>query len=90
VPFDEPAAGQPGPLVGMTVHIPIRPSWLCAGCGDAWPCRFKQRELIAEYAGGEVSLRVLMAMRHCDAAGDLPEVPAGELYQRFVGWTRRL
>lgn len=73
----------------MTAHLPVRPKWECRGCGEAWPCQNKRAELVIEYAGAEVSLGVLMAMRHCDAAGELPDIPAGELYQRFVGWTRR-
>lgn len=40
----------------MSIHLPARPGWTCRGCGDAWPCVTRQRELLAEYHGARVSL----------------------------------
>ncbi len=72
----------------MSAHVPQRLTWLCAGCGDDWPCRTRRRQLLAEYTGAPVSLGLLMASALVDAMADLPAEPAGELYERFLGWVR--
>lgn len=71
------------------LHMPMQPSWQCTGCGTAWPCETTKLRLLVEYEGSKTTLGLLMAMRHADAAGDLRDVPAGELYERFLGWVRR-
>ncbi len=73
-------------MVGEPGHLPLRPSWTCAWCAEPWPCASKQRRLIAEYEDAHISLYLLMAMRLVDAAGDLRDLPAGELHTRFLGW----
>ncbi|HLL67630.1 MAG TPA: hypothetical protein VK453_18230 [Micromonosporaceae bacterium] len=78
-PYDPPSPG---------VHMPMTPTWTCTGCMGPWPCGTKRRRLLTEYADAPLSLYLLMAMRLTDAAGDLPHVPAGELYARFLGWVR--
>jgi hypothetical protein len=72
----------------MTVHMPLRPLWSCAGCGDRWPCGPRQRQLRAEYSGTSVSLAMYLAACMVDAAHDLPHASAGLLYDRFLGWMR--
>jgi hypothetical protein len=42
--------------------------------------------LLAEYEGASVSLALFMTTNFVEAAGDLPEVNAGDLYGRFFGW----
>ncbi|WFE60827.1 hypothetical protein [Micromonospora sp. WMMD712] len=42
----------------------------------------------AEFARAPVSLAFYLAAQLVDAVQDLPHVPAGQLYQRFLGWTR--
>ncbi|MEV1333615.1 flavin reductase, partial [Micromonospora costi] len=27
----------------VSVHQPVRPQWICAGCGAPWPCRTRKR-----------------------------------------------
>jgi len=76
------------PVPGVTTHLPIRPGWLCAGCGDRWPCRTRRRQLLAEYEGATVSLSLLMTAYFVDAANDLPLTQSGDLYRRFHGWIR--
>lgn len=66
----------------------LRPKWICGGCGLDWPCQTRRSELIAEYQGARVSLTAFLAACFVDAAGDMPEVPAGDLYQQFLGWIR--
>jgi hypothetical protein len=57
-------------------------------CSLPWPCETRRRQLIAEYDRAKVSLSLLMSAYFVDAANDLPDVPAGELYGRFVLWIR--
>ncbi len=73
----------------MSAHIPLRPGWSCAGCGGQWPCGPRQRQLRAEYGGVSVSLAMFLAACMVEAAYDLPDCPAGQLYDRFLGWVRR-
>jgi hypothetical protein len=44
--------------------------------------------LLAEYDDAPVSLALYAGALFVDAANDLSGVPAGDLYQRFVGWIR--
>jgi hypothetical protein len=73
----------------VTAHNPLRPGWSCGGCGTPWPCPTRQRQLQAEYTHAGVSLTLYLAACMVDAAFDLPIAPAGALYDRFLGWTRR-
>ena len=70
----------------MTVHNPIRPSWICGGCGREWPCETRRRELLAEYWNTSASLGIYMAAQFSDARVELPRTPPGVLYHRFLGW----
>jgi hypothetical protein len=72
----------------VTAHIPLRPGWLCAGCGGHWPCGPRQRQLRAEYSGVSVSLAMFLAACMVEAAHDMPQAMAGQLYERFLGWVR--
>ncbi|WP_433317553.1 flavin reductase [Micromonospora chersina] len=72
----------------MTIHLAVTPAWTCGGCGTDWPCRTRRRELRAEYEAAPVSLALYLATQLVNATQDLPEVPAGHLHHRFLGWTR--
>lgn len=72
----------------MSVHIPLRPAWSCAGCSLPWPCPTRRDQLVAEYATDTLPLALYLAACLVDAAYDLPHAPAGVLYQRFLGWLR--
>jgi hypothetical protein len=67
-------------------HIPARPAWRCMGCAEAWPCAAKRAQLVAEYADNPAQLRTLMALRVADAAEDLRQFGAEQLWTRFLGW----
>jgi hypothetical protein len=67
----------------MSAHTPVRAVWTCAGRRDAWPCQTRRRQLMAEYAQAPASLSLFM--NRC-LANDLPDIPAGDLYARFLGW----
>jgi hypothetical protein len=62
--------------------------WSCAGCSLPWPCPTRRDQLVAEYPTDTLPLALYLAACLVDAAYDLPDAPAGELYQRFHGWLR--
>jgi hypothetical protein len=66
-------------------HEAERPSWDCAKCGRPWPCD-PAREHMMAYLGW-VALAVYMWGRLDEAVLDLHNVPAGELFERFLSWT---
>ncbi|MFV2024331.1 hypothetical protein ACFHWV_06830 [Micromonospora sp. LOL_028] len=68
-------------------HVAVRPSWSCAGCGEAWPCLVARVELAAVF--GPVALATYAVERMTEAAFDLPDVTAAELFDRFLVWTWR-
>ena len=70
------------------LHRPLRPQWTCAGCGWDWPCPTRRGQLTAEYDRARVCLSLVMAEYFVEASEDLRDVPAGELYRRFLGWVR--
>jgi hypothetical protein len=72
----------------MTIHLPRRPAWTCLGCGAAWPCETRKKQLLAEYDGTPVSLGLLMSSYLNDAMHDLPPCAEHHPYQRFLGWIR--
>jgi len=67
-------------------HNAVRPSWVCLGCSDPWPCPSRQRQLLAEYDRSPVSLILYLNALFVAACMDLPHVPAGELHARFLGF----
>lgn len=71
-----------------SLHIPIKPGWICAGCGRDYPCRTRQAQLLAEYDQAPMSLALLMGADFAEAANDMPDLLAGELHARFLGWIR--
>jgi hypothetical protein len=76
----------------VSAHNAIARTWICTGCGEPWPCATRRRQLLAQYADAEVSLSLLLAAAMIEAAGEpggvLRDVPAGDLYARFIGWLR--
>lgn len=76
--------------MGVSAHLPVRPDWMCGGCGLAWPCPTRRNQLAAEYAGARVSLMLYLAGCLAQACTDLPGQPAGVLYERFLLWPRTL
>jgi hypothetical protein len=72
----------------MTNHVPVRPVWMCAGCGADWPCATRRAELAAEFADAPVSLTLYLGGCLVTAARDLPLTRAGKLHYQFLGWTR--
>jgi hypothetical protein len=70
----------------MSMHVPVRPAWTCAGCGQAWPCLTRKRQLLAEFAGARVSLMLYLSRFFVEACVDMPTTTSGTLYRRFFTW----
>ncbi len=73
----------------------MRPLWLCRVCAAPWPCQPARLLLTMDYRRDRVGLSVYMAGMLFDATGDLIKLnpnsvpPPGELFERFLAWTRR-
>ena len=70
----------------MSVHTPAAKTWRCLGCGLPWPCVTRRQSLAAQYADSPVSLVLQLGSTMVEASNDLRDVPAGEMFDRFVGW----
>ncbi|WP_433536457.1 hypothetical protein ACQPZK_00870 [Micromonospora sp. CA-249363] len=69
-------------------HVPVRPTWNCAGCGQEWPCANRRCRLLVEYAHDRLSMMFYLGLHLAEAAVDLPDLSAERLHARFLGWTR--
>jgi hypothetical protein len=75
-----------GITAAMSMHLPVRPAWSCAACGQPWPCPSRQRQLLAEYADAWVSLSLYLSGCLVQACADFGAVSAGLLCWRFFTW----
>ncbi|GGL97343.1 MULTISPECIES: hypothetical protein [Micromonospora] len=77
-------------------HLPLRPLWLCRSCAAPWPCATARLTLSQEYASDRTALIVYLSLLLHEADEQLYTLdPAGapdprHLFDRFVGWARRL
>lgn len=69
-------------------HQPSGAKWTCGDCGGFWPCEAARARLKTEFAGDRVVLCLYLASSFARASGDMPAMPAGVLYDRFLGWVR--
>lgn len=77
----------------FTDHVPTRPSWDCLQCDQPWPCASAKVQLVEEYLGIPTSLGLYLAMALHDAIDDAVDctgIKVGELFDRFLGWDRRV
>lgn len=73
----------------MGDHMPERPSWKCAACGQPWPCRDAKAHFSKQYANDRVGLSFYMGMVWQFADQEIGATLSPEdLYDRFVTWTR--
>ena len=70
----------------MSEHNPHRPGWACLVCFGEWPCETRRLQLLAEFSETRQSLSIYLVGHLLDACTDLPGLPAGQLYARFMGW----
>jgi len=83
------AAGLPRPRPSQCEHgWPMRPAWLCRGCGRAWPCRTRRHALLQEHADTPNALHALMSAMADYATADLYDLPTAEVRARVSGWLR--
>jgi hypothetical protein len=75
-------------LAVTTEHTPATPSWLCACCGDPWPCPPARDAALVDRAGSLIAVTLAMAVPMTAALRDLPHLPPQDVYRRFVGWVR--
>ncbi|RZU48638.1 hypothetical protein EV385_0356 [Krasilnikovia cinnamomea] len=69
-------------------HQAARPSWDCAACARPWPCDPAQERLATDTGGG-TRLAVLMWTYLETYCSDRHDGPLGEVFERFIAWTRR-
>jgi hypothetical protein len=67
-------------------HIAGRPSWDCLACGKPWPCDRAREQLAGEM--DTVQLAMYAWVNLAEAAEDIPAMPADEMFERFLAWTR--
>ena len=70
-------------------HNRVRPSWICAVCGQPWPCPDARNALLHEFGRFPSVLTVFMATQMYDAFDDLAaqgRLPTTVLHERFLGW----
>lgn len=74
--------------VAMPEHLPMRPTWVCSGCGEEWPCAHARLGLTIEFAEFPATLQIYLSSQYCAALADLWPWPATpDLYARFMLWT---
>jgi hypothetical protein len=71
----------------VTEHSPHQPSWNCVVCDKQWPCDPAREQLVAQYGLG-ASLAMLGWQYLEEAASAFPDGSPGELFDRFIRWTR--
>ena len=67
-------------------HTADRPSWDCRCCGKPWPCDPAREQLVAELSPVRLAMYCWVNLE--EAAGDLPDMPVAEAFDRFLAWTR--
>ncbi|GAA2703966.1 MULTISPECIES: hypothetical protein [Actinoplanes] len=73
-------------MTGSVEHLPARPSWDCRVCGRPWPC--EPAQVVLARGHGRVDLALVMWDYLEEAARDMPQTPAPELFNRFLRWTQ--
>lgn len=79
---------EPEPTSDTAAHPPCRPTWECLTCGEAWPCPVARDQIAAQWGSDRVGLSVYLGIQMERAAAETTQVTAGELFGRFLSWTR--
>ena len=95
--IEQPVAGQDadGRCPAEGEHLPARPSWQCRACGHPWPCERAKKALLAEYQDRPVELSLYQSACLHAAIDDLRALTVAkadgcaDVFDRFLGWTRR-
>lgn len=70
----------------MSNHDPHAETWDCLGCGQPWPCMTRRQELVGSFGDAISGLHLWMTSSLVMAMVYLPDVRAGDLHARFLGW----
>ena len=95
LPVESPArpAVQRADQTALVVsHVPLRPGFDCARCGQPWPCAPAKVELAEQYHGNTLSLGHYLSVEMADAMQHAVDPGWGRvdnLYDRFLGWIPR-
>lgn len=68
-------------------HTADQPSWNCRACHEPWPCRPARDQL--RQTCSPTTLAALMWTHLEHAALELPSMPVGYAFDRFIRWTWR-
>lgn len=74
----------PGP--GVPEHVADQ-RWDCRVCQLPWPCPTAQEQLVGELSPTRLAAHMYGQLEL--AAGALPDVPVGVMFDRFIRWTWR-
>lgn len=71
----------------MNPHNYRRPDWLCAACGEEWPCGPRRAFWLEKYTDGtgRMWLRGILGAIQLDAEKDLNRSHL-DLHDRFIRW----
>lgn len=69
-----------------TEHLADRPSWDCRQCLKPWPCDPAREAFKATMTS--VERAILMWTYLENGAEELRGMPLGEIFDRFIAWTR--
>lgn len=73
-------------------HLPMRPLWLCRGCGAPWPCQPARLALLVEYRADRTALLIYLSTLMAEAGAQLSQLNgsavAEDLTERFLTWAR--
>ncbi|MFU8851375.1 hypothetical protein ACNAW0_10385 [Micromonospora sp. SL1-18] len=69
-------------------HQPERPRWDCLSCRQPWPCPPARVQLGEAYGPDRIGLAMYLGALLFVAVGEIPAASPGELFERFVAWTR--
>ena len=91
---EPPTAGPRSTTAVLVVsHVPLRPGFDCARCGQPWPCPPGKVELAEQYHGDVLGLSRYLGAELADAmeqaVADQSWGRVDNLYDRFLGWIPR-
>jgi hypothetical protein len=71
----------------MTDHEPNVETWNCRRCDGQWPCEPARTHMLATMRPTELAISQWMMLER--AMPDLQPIDSREIWDRFLGWSRR-
>ncbi|MEK8107396.1 flavin reductase [Micromonospora sp. M12] len=69
-------------------HMPRRPQWDCQTCEQDWPCDPARVRLAEQYGANRINLSIYLGGLLFVATAELADANPGDLYERFIAWTK--